>query len=92
MDKAILVIDMPSCCEECSLMWKDEYSDFCPVKCAENKTDIYNYTHTHTKPDWCPLKPAPEEQMIWYEDGRSDWERGYNNCVYEILGRERDYE
>lgn len=88
MDKAILVIDMPSCCEECSLMWKDEYSDFCPVKHDKNTTDIYDYTHSHTKPNWCPLKPAPEEQLVWYDD--DDCVMGYNNCVREIVGSEED--
>lgn len=41
---------------------------------------------TSEKPDWCPLKPAPEEQEIWFDDERSDWERGYNNCLREIIG------
>jgi hypothetical protein len=88
MSKAILVIDMPNCCNECSLMCKDEYSYYCPVKCEENKTDLYdNYIMFHRKPDWCPLKPAPQKQSMWCNDDAEDvWIRGYNNCVREIMG------
>ena len=64
MRKAILLIDMPSCCKECSLMWADEYSYFCPVRCEENKSDIYDYILTNTKPKWCPLKPVPEKRDL----------------------------
>lgn len=90
MRKAILVIDMPSCCNECSLMWKDEYSYYCPVKCDENKSDLYSdYITFHRKPDWCPLKPTPqfknsytnvEESLDWYQIG-------YNQCLSEILSK-----
>lgn len=89
MGKAILVIDMPKCCNECPICvsWEvvpavEEY--YCAVK--NNDVDRRN------KPSWCPLKPAPEEQEVWYDDPKSDWERGYNNCVREIIGREEDYE
>ena len=89
MNKAILVIDMPSCCNECSLMCKDEYSYYCPVKCEENKTDLYdNYIMFYRKPDWCPLKPAPKTQKMWCDDEMDAWIRGYNNCVREILGED----
>lgn len=64
MSKSILVIDTPSCCAECFLMWKDEYSDYCPIPCEENKADIYDYVVTNTKPYWCPLKPVPEKRDL----------------------------
>lgn len=89
MRKAIVIIDMPNSCEDCSLMWKDEYSDFCPVKCVENKTDIYNYTYAHTKPDWCPLKPVPEKYEMdtpHTRDWNGEYECGYNACIIQILG------
>lgn len=91
MDKAILVIDMPSLCSECPICasWQASAFSIREYWCtaAENK-DV----NPDIKPDWCPLKPAPEEQMIWYDDGRSDWERGYNNCLREIMGWEQYYE
>lgn len=85
MDKAILVIDMPKCCNECPICASYAESAFsireywCTV--SEN-TDVDPYD----KPKWCPLKPAPEEQLIWFDDEGSDWERGYNNCLREIVG------
>lgn len=78
MSKAILVIDMPERCDDCNLCY---YSDGrTPICYWKNKVI------DEIKPDWCPLKPAPEEQDIWYDDESSDWERGYNNCVHEIMG------
>ena len=85
MNKAILVIDMPDSCSECKIRVIDEYSVWCSCLNPE-PNGVWEYVNNGTKPSWCPLKPAPEEQMIWYEDERSDWERGYNNCLREILG------
>lgn len=85
MEKAILVIDMPSCCEECSLMFEDEYSYWCPVRCEESKKDLYSkYIVNHTKPGWCPLRKAPEHMSSFFEE--SDYMSGYNDCLNEILG------
>ena len=85
MNKAILVIDMPSCCNECKIRFDDEYSNWCPYDNPE-PNGVFQYVENRTKPKWCPLKPVPEEQDVWYEDERSDWERGYNNCLREITG------
>ena len=81
MSKAILVIDMPNSCIKCPCFQfgMDNY-------CAVTDNTIYNYENE--RPTSCPLKPAPEEQEVWFDDDRSDWERGYNNCVREIVGRE----
>ena len=86
MDKAILVIDMPTCCRECPICASYAESAFSPREywCVayENKE-----VDPRVKPDWCPLRPAPEEQEEWFDDEKSDWERGYNNCLREIVGR-----
>lgn len=84
MSKAILVIDMPESCGKCPICSSYEIISsineyWCGVKNRE--VDKSN------KPDWCPLQPAPEYQDIWYDDESSDWERGYNNCLREIMGR-----
>ena len=90
MNKAILVIDMPSCCNECKIRCDDEYSNWCPYDNPE-PNGVFQYVKTRTKPDWCPLKPLPEK----YETDRSkcsdpfyefEFEYGYNQCVDEILG------
>ena len=89
MRKAILVIDMPSCCNECSLMFQDEYSYWCPVRCDENKTDLYDdYIMFHRKPDWCPLKELPRKKLNYTtsSDHINNFGVGYNACINEILG------
>ena len=58
MDKAILVIDMPESCEKCPL-FHGFYTD---MTCGANNYSI-NYPYPKDfRQDWCPLKPAPEEQ------------------------------
>lgn len=80
MAKAILVIDMPKNCGECSICasWQESaYSTreyWCPV--MDNK-DV----EPNKKPDWCPLKELPEKKKY-------DWQRydkGYNACIGDIL-------
>ena len=88
MNKAILVLDMPSSCNECSLMFEDEYSYFCPVKCDENKTDLYdNYIMLHRKPDWCPLKEIPDRKDVDWLADNAGWLCGWNDCLKEILDK-----
>ena len=82
MNKAILVIDMPESCDKCPL-FHGFYTD---MTCGANHWGI-NYPYPKNfRQNWCPLKPAPEEQDIWYDDEGSNWERGYNSCLQEILG------
>ena len=65
MSKAILVIDMPDSCKDCDIMFKGDYSDWCPWKDA--RTDVYDYIKNNTKPDWCPLQEIEERPYdhIW---------------------------
>ena len=84
MSKAILVIDMPESCDKCPL-FHGFYTD---MTCGANNYGI-NYPYPKDfRQDWCPLQSAPEEQEIWYNDYRSDWDRGYNACLREIMGEE----
>ena len=90
MDKAVLIVNMPESCRDCELLWRDEYSVFCPVNLPCNTTDVYDYVEASAKPDWCPLKPIPEkynmENVVCDRDYDGDYEYGYNTCVDEILG------
>ena len=81
--KAILVMDMPKNCFKCKLQdW---------ANCR-----IVKGCHTgDTRPDWCPLKPAPQKQDIcgkynseYYAQGGkpASYKIGYNACIDEILG------
>jgi hypothetical protein len=75
MSKAILILDkMPSGCDECPL----HNYHFCDVNGDPIDEDI--------RPSHCLLKEAPEHQLEWYDDESSNWERGYNACLDEILG------
>ena len=90
MNKAILVIDMPSCCNECPICASYAESAFSPREywcVASENTDVDPYN----KPSWCPLKPPPEKYDMEYaithsfdEDG--DYELGWNQCIDNILG------
>lgn len=58
MDKAILVIDMPSCCDECFAL--DEYGDY-PVCRITQEQRGYTFRTREQKMSKCPLQPAPEK-------------------------------
>jgi len=84
MSKAILVIDMPDSCWNCSLIIKKENGcKVCPVtNCTLISRD--------GKFTWCPLKPMPEKRNvndIWTMGGciGDDYSVGWNTCINEIL-------
>ena len=83
MSKAILVIDMPKCCDECFAL--DDNGDY-PYCLITGECRGYTFRTREQKMDKCPLQQAPEEQEIWYGDDSSDWDKGYNSCLREILG------
>lgn len=83
--KAILVIDMPKTCEDCPCNQIEEsYGSINRTFCGI--TD--NTTSLSGKLENCPLKPLPEyqeEKIANYVDNY-DYERGWNNCLDEIIG------
>ena len=96
MSKAVLVMDMPSSCEECPLLSVGRY---CKGKEAPN---VAVDSHLDkSKPDWCPLKPMPEKKdsmnlnsiMEKCKDRDSIMDSvlkqfivdGYNACIDELL-------
>ena len=85
MSKSILVIDTPKCCRECPVCASYAESAFSPREYWCSPMDNRD-AEPEDKPDWCPLKPVPEYELVWYDDEKSDWERGYNDCIDEILG------
>lgn len=80
MNKSILVIDTPSCCNECKIRFDDEYSNWCPYDNPE-PNGVFQYVKNGTKPDWCPLKQLPKKI-----DFNGAFEAGYNWCINDILG------
>ena len=94
MDKVVLVMNDPICCVNCPLMRSTRKPNIwvCGIPHNNGNVDIFFEPvdiDSDTKPDWCPLKPIPEEYAIPghpesnYEDGYID---GYNACVDEIVG------
>ena len=58
MSKAILVIDMPSCCSECFAL--DDHYDY-PECLITKEQRGYNFNTKTQRMDKCPLKPIPKK-------------------------------
>lgn len=61
MDKAILMIDMPSCCDECFAL--DNDGDY-PMCLITQEQRGYTFRTREQKMDKCPLKLLPEDSII----------------------------
>lgn len=85
MNKAILVIDMPSCCEMCDLRclnYQHGY-DFCS---ASEEVDIDYTNYKAKRNEKCPLKPIPTKEEI-YERIYQAYGLGKNE-IYKRLRQE----
>lgn len=82
MSKAVLVIDMPSCCDECFAL--EDRFDY-PMCLITYEQKGYNFRTREQKMNKCPLKPLPEEDN---DEHLSEWGRGYqggwNDCINAI--------
>ena len=85
MSKAILVMDMPDSCDECSLFC-NYYSDMC---CGglHNRTIDYPYPENFRQ-EWCPLQTPPleEEYSDCFDEFEDGYAQGWNDCIEEIFG------
>ena len=79
MAKAMLIVDMPSCCLECPCM--NELDECVAMK----NEDVGNVGR---KPTWCPLREVPQKKKITIKESEyTNTKRiGYNACIDEILG------
>lgn len=82
MSKSVLVMKTPENCDSCCL--RREPIRNCPC-CAVKLKRIKDLS---AKPDWCPLRPLPEENKApkvasGYELGYED---GWNKCLDKIQG------
>lgn len=95
--KAILILDMPSCCSDCQLYDSENKQCY-----AEPYNDIFlnNFDEVEDKinPN-CRLKPLPLYQMYaiaQYIDGTKkelrskEYIEGFNDCIDEMLGEENE--
>lgn len=82
MSKSVLVIDTPENCGKCKFI-----SEFwCR---AMNDRRVPN---NDVIPNWCPLKPLPEEkeEEYWRSKLSLVWIRGWNTCISKIIGGNAD--
>ena len=70
-----------------------EYEGLCELaNCLDY--DVFLMTEEHydceskSRPDWCPLKPLPEEkeEEYWRSKLSLAWIRGWNDCISKITG------
>jgi hypothetical protein len=85
MSKSVLVIDTPENCRSCYLRGFTLNLQYCRGKLKDIKD-------TSVKPDWCPLKPLPEEkeEEYWRSKLSLAWIRGWNTCISKITGGNAD--
>lgn len=85
MAKAVLVMDMPETCKDCSCKYPS-YKDYALYDCAiTGKTVPIDGGRYGEKPYWCPLRELPEKanHPDYCDNGRFD--KGWNACLDEIL-------
>ena len=79
MNKAVLVIDMPSCCDECFAL--DNRGDYPMCRITQEQRG-YTFRIRECRMDKCPLQPLPQKSFTgksdYYECG---WEDGWNTCI-----------
>ena len=78
MSKEILMIDMPSCCDECFAL--DDNGDY-PVCLITQEQRGYAFRTREQKMDGCPLKPIADKVEVFMDD----WAEGCNVCLEDIL-------
>lgn len=91
MSKSVLVIDTPERCIDCEI--GQNYSNIietcvsCPIA-GKSALD----GEAESIPDWCPLKPLPEEkeEEYWRSKLSLAWIRGWNTCISKITGGNAD--
>lgn len=86
MSKAILVMDMPDCCDKCFAL--DDNGDY-PMCGITQEQRGYTFNTRVRKMDKCPIKELPEKMK--YHDGTYNGEvKGWNLCLEEILKEEQN--
>jgi hypothetical protein len=88
MNKAILVIDMPSCCYDCFAL--DDSGDY-PFCLITHEQRGYTFRVREQRMSKCPFRPVPDKMYeggSWTEDGyiEDGFPSGWNACIEEILG------
>lgn len=87
MSKAVLAMDMPECCADCPCSFFERENPKLNLICGPAGDDANNVG----KPDWCPLRPMPEEREENHTGTYKDnFNEGWNACIDAIGGGESD--
>lgn len=79
MAKAVLVMDMPECCNDCYAMNMSLSGRFC--RAAEESLPV-----KAERPDWCPLRELPEKKELYLSiNNQKGYCDGWNACLDKIL-------
>lgn len=99
MRKSVLVMNTPENCLDCRFCYElDEGAEAC-CSISDDDKDVSlmkkidcEYGYCQGKPDWCPLKPLPEEkeEEYWRSKLSFAWIRGWNTCISKIKGGNAD--
>ena len=91
MKKGIIVLDeIPNNCFHCRLKKRPAGMSFPEdMVCGVAEQSVCQYKPHNingTKPDWCPINPVPERahHEDYCDNGRYD--KGWNDCLNEVLG------
>ena len=91
-NKSMLIIETPCSCVTCPLSFYSEHWKEHQCRGREYYRTIDNYEWQKkqrgkdNRPEWCPLVPLPEKELLWFDDETDDYLRGHNDCIDEILG------
>lgn len=88
MSKSVLVIDTPEKgCISCLIGRNDSNCRITRIYCPIAEETAFD-EEAETVPDWCPLKPLPEEkeEEYWRSKLSLAWIRGWNTCISKITG------
>lgn len=86
MAKAMLIIDMPSCCLDCPCSkFNPNIKKECCWECEANGMELSDIDLDIERPILCPLREVPQKMECPPMNG-ANYEAGYNACIDEILG------
>lgn len=89
MAKAILVMDMPKSCDECSFETEVRMGGYAKSYCGVPGCGKYTDDYIACRAEFCPLKPMPEKRDMRFLDDASEYYRqGWNACIDAICGKE----
>ena len=88
MSKAVLVMEMPDCCNSCPICQgiATDGTHVCGILDTDGNEQS-NYDGDYERGEYCPLKPMPEDKKPLNKKGyRSGYIEGWNDAIDAIEG------